>query len=238
MPLGAAIPAIIGGIGSIGGAALSSRGANKAAKAQSDTSLQVAQMQKQAQDEALAFQKQQYGEQQQRMEPWMQSGREGLQQLGQMGQFQAPGAAGMNEDPGYQFRLAEGQKAMERSAAGRGAALGGGAMKAAERYGQGMASQEYGNVYARRAGEYQQQLNRLENQAGVGQTTGQNLGVMGQNAANQMGNILQYGANQQGGAMQNAAAARASGYINSGNTWGNVVSGLGQLGGDLYSIWK
>lgn len=52
-------------------------------------------------------------------------------------------------DPGYQFRLKEGEKAIQRSAAARGNLMSGGTMKALAQYGQGMASQEYSNAYGR-----------------------------------------------------------------------------------------
>ncbi len=52
-------------------------------------------------------------------------------------------------DPGYAFRLAEGMKALEQSAAARGNLLSGGTGKALQRYGQGLASQEYQNAFAR-----------------------------------------------------------------------------------------
>lgn len=51
------------------------------------------------------------------------------------------------ETPGYQFRLGEGQKALERSQAGRH--LGGRAAKEAIRFGQGEGSQEFGAAFKR-----------------------------------------------------------------------------------------
>jgi hypothetical protein len=53
------------------------------------------------------------------------------------------------DDPSFQFRLQEGQKALERSAAARGGAMGGGAMKAITGYGQSMASTEYAAAFDR-----------------------------------------------------------------------------------------
>jgi len=65
--------------------------------------------------------------------------------------------------PPCQFRLAEGQKAIERSAAARGILNSGSTRKALERYGQGMASQEYRNAYNRALNEYQQRYNIYRN---------------------------------------------------------------------------
>lgn len=74
-------------------------------------------------------------------------------------QFQNAPGLGINElaaqrfnfeaDPGYAFRMSEGLKGLERSAAARGGLLSGGAGKALQRYGQGLASQEYGNAFDR-----------------------------------------------------------------------------------------
>lgn len=74
--------------------------------------------------------------------------------------FQAPTAADMEADPGYAFRKAEGEKALQRSAAAKGSLLGGGTLKALADYGQGLASQEYGQVYGRRLGEFNQDFGR------------------------------------------------------------------------------
>ncbi|MBA3578920.1 MAG: hypothetical protein H0W42_02945 [Gemmatimonadaceae bacterium] len=68
--------------------------------------------------------------------------------------FQVPGAAGMYADPGYQFRLDEGRKALEASKAGSGKFASGETLRALTDYGQGMASQEYGNVFNRATTAY------------------------------------------------------------------------------------
>lgn len=75
------------------------------------------------------------------------------------GKFQAPTAADMQNEPGFQFRMAQGQKALEQSAAGRGVLRTGGTLKNLVDYGQNFASNEYGNVYNRRAGEYDREFN-------------------------------------------------------------------------------
>lgn len=70
-------------------------------------------------------------------------------------EFERPGWEQVLEDPGYQFRLQEGQKALEQSASARGTLRTGGTWKDILNWGQGLASQEYGNVYGRRLGEHQ-----------------------------------------------------------------------------------
>lgn len=73
--------------------------------------------------------------------------------------FQAPDALSQQNDPGFQERLKQGQQALERSAAARGTLLTGGTLKGLQQFGQDFASNEYGNVYNRAAGAYQQKYN-------------------------------------------------------------------------------
>jgi hypothetical protein len=75
-------------------------------------------------------------------------------------------------DPGYSFRLSEGQQAIDRSAAARGGTQSGAALKAAARYGQEAGSQEYGRAYDR------YQTNRSNQLAPLG-----SIATMGANAA-------------------------------------------------------
>lgn len=93
--------------------------------------------------------------------------------------------------PDYQFRLSEGLKASDRSAAANGMLLSGAQQKALSRYGQGLASQEYGNYW-----------NRLAAMSGIGQT--------GTNATQNAGSQF---SSQAGNALQDAGDARASGYL-------------------------
>lgn len=106
-------------------------------------------------------------------------------------------------DPGYQFRIDEGMKALQNSAAARGGLLSGGFAQNAMQFGQSMASQEYGNVF-----------NRLASISGIATTPNTTPG---------MNNQAQLGA----GAAQNVAgagASRASGYLQNGQTWANGIN--------------
>jgi hypothetical protein len=69
--------------------------------------------------------------------------------------FEAPTGDAVFNDPGYQFRKAEGERALQASAAARGTLLTGGTLQDLERYSQGLAAQEYGAAYDRELGEYQ-----------------------------------------------------------------------------------
>lgn len=123
-------------------------------------------------------------------------------------------------DPGYQFRLSEGMKGLERSAAARGGLLSGGTLKGIQRYGQDMASQEYQNAFNRYQAERTGTLNPYQSLAGVGQSTANTLGTMGMNYANQAGE-----------AYQGAANARASGYVGGANA---ISGAIGNISNQYY----
>lgn len=74
--------------------------------------------------------------------------------------FTPPTMAEVQAEPGYQMRLTEGQKALERSAAARGTLLTGGTLKSLDDYAQAMAANEYQNVYGRRANEWSTNYNK------------------------------------------------------------------------------
>jgi hypothetical protein len=122
-----------------------------------------------------------------------------------MDQFQA--------DPGYSFRMSEGMKGVERSAAARGGLLSGATLKGIQRFGQDLGSQEYQNAFNRYQTERNARLNPLQSLAGVGQTTSQQLGAAGTQMAGNVGNLMTSG-----------AAARASGYVGGANALNQGLS--------------
>lgn len=69
--------------------------------------------------------------------------------------FQAPTAQEAFDDPGFQFTLERGLKALERSAAAKGTLLTTGTLEEQQGLAQGMASTQYDKVYGRRLGEYE-----------------------------------------------------------------------------------
>lgn len=160
-------------------------------------------------------------------------------------QFQAPGAEGLNEDPGFQARLKLGNQAIERSAAAKGNVLGGGTLKDLMSFNSDQASQEYGNVYNRRMNEYltranlfnQNQtnlFNRYSALSGTGQVTANELGLLGNQSAGQVGNTLLTSGAQIGQDIQNAGAARASGYVGGANA---ISQGIGGATNNLLSLY-
>ena len=134
------------------------------------------------------------------------------------------GAAGPDysaffKSPGYQFRFDEGLRASDRSAAARGMLMSGGHMRELQRYGQGLASSEFGN-YA----------NRLSSLAGIGQSAAFGGGQLGVQAAGQVG----AGSTALAGTIQAGGTAQASGIIGSSNAlqqgFGGAFSALQQYG--------
>lgn len=140
--------------------------------------------------EALDLQRRMYEEGVARQQPWLQAGQNALAKLVTASDYTPFGMSQFQADPGYAFRLSEGQKALERSAAARGGLLSGATGKALTRYGQDMGSQEYMNAFNRYQAERQARLGPLQSLAGVGQTAANTLGTAGQNyagAANALG---------------------------------------------------
>jgi hypothetical protein len=170
----------------IGGSALLGANASKsAAKTQAAST-----------DQATQLQERMFNKQVELQQPWQQAGVNALAKL-QSGDVMSA------MDPSYSFRFQEGLKALDRQAAARGGLISGGALKAAQRYGQDVASTEFGNAY-----------NRIASLANVGQTATNNIG----NAAGA------FGANA-GNNMMAAGNARASGYVGGANA---LTGGLNQ----------
>jgi hypothetical protein len=147
-------------------------------------------------------------------EPWRQAGEVALNKLVPLATEYTPfGMQQFQADPGYGFRMSEGMKALERSAAARGGLLSGGMLKGIQRFGQDLGSQEYSNAFNRYQTERAARLQPLQSLAGVGQTTAQQIGEAGMRTAANVGETLTSG-----------AAARASGYVGGANA---LTQGLG-----------
>jgi hypothetical protein len=191
------IPAAI-----IGSSLFGSSAASKAANAQAA-----------AADRATQLQREQFDRQVELQAPFRDVGVRALPELEAASRYTPFGMSEFQADPGYGFRLSEGQKALDRQAAARGGLISGGALKAAQRYGQEMGSQEYTNAFNRYQTERQARLNPLQSLAGMGQTSVAQLGQAGQTMATNVG---------EAGAA--AAQARASGYMGGANALSQGLS--------------
>lgn len=122
-------------------------------------------------------------------------------------------------DPGYQFTLSEGQKALDRSAAARGGLFSGATLKANDLYNQGAASTEYQNAYNRFQNNRNTRYNYLSNAAGGGQIANNQVAQAGTQYASNIGNAYMTG-------YGNAGQARASGYIGAANSYNGALTGV------------
>ena len=250
------------------GGYLSSSGQQKAAETGATSSREAALIQAAAAEQALRLQKQLADEQVLRNAPYSEAGitaqnrmldlmglstRTGAAGYGSANQpysmagfdpnslMRNFGAADFQTDPGYNFRLSEGLKALDRQAAARGGMMSGAALKAAGRYGQDVASQEYGNAFNRfqtnrasQAGLYTDALNRERTRqmdeygrlsdfttrgANAAANTGTSQAAYGTNAAN----LMSQGAQAMGQGVLGAGQAIGAGQIGAGNTYNNAI---------------
>lgn len=195
-------------------------GANKAAKAQVDAA-------KIASDTQLKM----YQQGREDLAPWRGAGGGAV---GQMSELLQPGGwvdqqydpATFAQDPGYQFRLQEGQKALERSGSARGQTLSGGALKSLASYSQGMASQEYSAAYDRWNKQREQKWNMLTGVANMGMGAAAQTVGAGQQTANSISQAQMGAGNAQGAA-----------YINMGNAVSGAANSVAQayMMKDLFS---
>jgi len=228
--------AMIGAGGALLGGLISSSGARSAGETQAGAARNAADVQAQSAREAQALQKQMFDLQREGQEPFRQAGLAGqnrlMEYLGLGGNAGAAGYGrygrdfGMSDfqaDPGYAFRLSEGQKALDRSAAARGGMISGGALRAATRYGQDMGSQEYQNAYNRYQTNRTNQLQPLGNLIASGQSAASNVGsAAGQYGAN-AGNLITGAGNAMAGGITGAGNAMAAGQLGVGNTLASAL---------------
>lgn len=204
--------AIIGGV-------VASNSASKAANAQRDAAAQASQTELE-----------QYYQNREDMQPWREAGAGALKQLtegtGAGGDFNRDFTlADFTADPGYNFRLQQGQRGLEASAAARGGALSGAALKGIDRYNQDFASGEYQNAYNRFNADRTQRFNRLASIAGVGQTATRDVAQQGAQVASNVGNNI-----------MGAGNAQASSYIGQGNAISGAAQTLGNFAMNKYYL--
>lgn len=199
---------------------------------QSNSAQSAAQKQQSASDRANTELRGVYDQTRKDYQPWQQAGTGALSQM-QDPSFQKgfdAEAFGQNftGDPGYQWRLAEGNKALERSAAARGNLQSGGFAKGLAKYNQGFASNEYNNAYNRAYGTFSNdqnnRFNRLSTIAGYGMNANNSLAGVGQNYGNQVASNIM-------GAGNAAGAADIAGGKAWSDTINGVTSGAFKLGG-------
>lgn len=221
MPIGATIGSAVIGAGSaiFGGMQ----------KASADAAATAATTKAAADNNAL--QKQMFDTTQANYKPYQQAGAAALTDL------QAKVASGsldmskygydqLIKDPGYQFRLEQGQQALDAKAAQGGKYFSGDQLKAVAGYNQDMASQEFTNAYNRTNQNNQQMVGTDLNLIGIGANA--NTGAAG-TAANYATAV---GANN-----DNAAKSAATNIINTGNAWADATGGVATAANQGLQNW-
>ena len=186
----------------------------------------AARLQADAQKEAQRLQELEaastYTTQENLLSPFSDAGVNALTRLGTGfatgGEFTKPFTeALLKTDPGYSFRLSEGQKALERQAAARGGLISGGALKAATRFGQEMGSQEFQRAFDRYYAEREAQIDPLFRMSDIGLAAAGDLarleGVRGANVANYIGEGKIGEAQSRAQGIVGAGAVRSSSYL-------------------------
>lgn len=163
----------------------------------------------------------------------------GTQALSRITDITAPGGAlaerfafdgrDLANDPGYQFQLQQGQQALERSAAARGAITSGGTLRSLSRFNQGLAATSFGDAFerARQTFDTNRQstaltLSSLQNMAGMGLTSAQ--------SANQAEGAF---GSQVSGNLIDAGGFEGAGRIRLGEFAGNAATRGAEFGASL-----
>lgn len=216
----------------VAAAVVSQVSGNRASKAQAGAIGRAMAASQQATDEAKKVQKEVYDQQVDWQKPWYEAGTTSLNKLSSLANnYQKFGMDQFQEDPGYAFRLAQGQKALDQQAAARGGLISGNALRAAQRYGQEMGSQEYQNAFNRYQIERTAELAPLESLAGMGQSSAQSMGDWAGQYGQNVGNLLMGNALNQGNGQMAQGNVRATQYQNTGKNITSAMNAFGSMYG-------
>jgi hypothetical protein len=174
-----------------------------------------------------------YAQSRQDQLPWLEAGGRAL---GKLESMMKKGPGSFRADPGYQFRLDQGNKQLTANAAATGNLASGRTLKALTEYGQDYASNEYDRFINR----FYQSLTPYQSLAGLGQTTATNMGGQSIATGNAIaagergaGNALASIYSQQGSNLaslyQNSGNAMAQNYMNQGNALAQGYMNQGQI---------
>jgi hypothetical protein len=220
----------------LGGSLISGLFGSDAAENAADKSAQAAAA-------AVAEQRRQFDINQANQQPWLQAGTGAVNRLGAGvaagGEFGAATPFNFQydqySDPSTAFRMSEGVKALDRSAASRGGLLSGATLKGVQRYGQDLGSQEYQNAFNRyttgfnaNTGERNALFNRISGVAGTGQMAANQVGATGAATASNIGNTYMTNAANQGNAELASAGMRTSAFSGGANALGRLYGNYGR----------
>lgn len=182
------------------GAGASIIGGRSQAKATKDAAKTQARAQKQALEAQMELAR-----------PYVEAGKNAMTQYQNLAPYQSFGMDQFQADPGYQFRMSEGLKALERSASARGLLQSGGTLKDITRFGQDAASQEYQNAFQRYLTEREARMEPYRYLTGVGQAA----------AAGQAANV--------GEGMTALGNIRSAGIMGQANAFTNTLGDISSL---------
>lgn len=189
---------------------------------QSDSASKASYSQRLASDQASALQQQQYDQTRADNAPYRALASEvaipGIRDFLAKNNSQLS-TGDVTSEPGYQFGLSEGTKALQGSAAAKGGLYSGATLKALLRFGNDYGSTKYNDAFNRLETSRSNQYNRLASAAGIGQAATGQVTAAGQNYASNVGSNL-IGAG-------NAAGASS---IAQGNAFGNALNRLTSYG--------
>lgn len=213
-------------VGSLIGADASRSAANKQAGAARD----AAQLSAETTEKSMAQQQEMYNQNVARLNPYVEAGKGSLAQLvsgsAPGGQFmQRFDGSTFEQDPSYKWRLEQGLRALQGSAAAKGTLMTGQGAADITNYAQGAASQEYQNAYNRFQDQNNTLFNRLNTMAGNSQNAAAGLGAQGTQVSSSLANTAMTGAQNQAGYMIGAGNAQAAGSIGAANA---VTNSIGQ----------
>lgn len=200
------------------------------ARKQANAAKDASRTQGEAADEATNLQRDIFDQQQANQQPWLDAGKSAL---GTLSTGLKPGGEftkkfGMDDftaDPAYQWRLQQGQKAIQGTAAANGSLMSGRTLKALSDYGANQATQTYQDAYNRWNNDQTSLYNKYSALAGVGQQQVNALNSQAGQYASNVGNILTNTSNSIAGNQIGAANAQAAGQVAAGNA---VTNGIGQ----------
>lgn len=196
--------AVVGGVTSMVGADKQASAARDAANTQAASS-----------DRSIALQSEMFDKQVELNQPWQDAGLKALQNYADNPAFSFT-YDDMTASPDYQFRKQQGVNALDMSASARGKLLSGAQDKALTQYGQGLASEEYGNAYNRALQNYN-----------TNQNTQLNLANIGRGAAGQTQNAMQNFSTGASNAITAQGNALAQGQVSAGNAYAQGIQGVG-----------
>lgn len=229
------VAAIVGAVGAIGGAAISSSGAKSAANTQAQAADTAAADNLQASQLASQTQLQMYNQTRSDLMPFSSTGASAMSQLASIFGFGPSGTGTPNASaatsalaqfPGYQFGMDQGVQALDRSAASRGLLLSGAQLKDTQQFGQNYAQQQAWQPY----------VSALQSASSLGENAAAITGNAGSTAATGSANALLAGGSAAGQAALAGGQAVAGGQVAQGNIGQNTLNVLTAPGGAVSQL--